>query len=279
MACLGQTRAELQAAFQRPHKTSLLLQQHFDVATTLPTMAASFLQIVSWLFGWVYFFCWSFSFYPQAILNFRRKSTSGSTVDFPAINVTGFISYFTSNAAFLFSSQIRREYALRNHGLTPTVQINDLAFAGHAIVLTAITLTQYLFPAVWGFEKRGKGEHGVRMSSWVKGVIVGGFLGVGLTAFIVSVRHDEDTKTGWAWIDVVRIPANGFTRSYTDKLAVDLCRLIRQNSHHTRKIHAPSHHELSQPIYTRVVDYADTSRLCRRDTFGQSAADRQLLAG
>jgi cystinosin len=171
-------------------------------------MAASFLHIVSWFFGWIYFFCWSFSFYPQAILNYRRKSTSGSTVDFPAVNVTGFISYFTSNAAFLFSSQIRREYALRNHGLTPTVQINDLAFAGHAIVLTAITLTQYLFPAAWGFDKRGKGEHGVRMSSWIKGVIVGGLLGVALTAFIVSVRHDDDPKTGWAWIDVVSLPPN-----------------------------------------------------------------------
>jgi len=171
-------------------------------------MAVSLLLALSWLFGWVYFFCWSFSFYPQAILNFRRKSTSGSTVDFPAINVMGFIAYFTSNAAFLFSPQIRREYALRNHGLTPTVQINDLAFAGHAIVLTTITLTQYLFPAQWGFANRGKGEHGARMSSWIKGVIVGSLFGVAVAALIVSSSHNEDPAKGWAWIDVVGIPAD-----------------------------------------------------------------------
>jgi cystinosin len=166
-------------------------------------MAVSFLYLISKVFGWIYFFCWSFSFYPQALLNFRRKSTSGSTIDFPAINLMGFIAYFTSNAAFLFSPQIRREYALRNDGLTPTVQINDLAFAGHAIVLTAITLSQYLFPAPWGIDKRRKGEHGARMSSWIKGIILGGLLGVCVTAFIVSVKDDEDAKTGWAWIDVV----------------------------------------------------------------------------
>ncbi len=186
-------------------------------------MAVSFLLALSWLFGWVYFFCWSFSFYPQAILNFRRKSTSGSTIDFPAINVMGFIAYFTSNAAFLFSSQIRREYALRNHGLTPTVQINDLAFAGHAIVLTTITLTQYLFPAQWGFANRGKGEHGARMSSWIKGVIVGSLFGVAVAAFIVSSSHNEDPAKGWAWIDVVSIPAI----LETNKLTGFWCRSMR----------------------------------------------------
>ncbi len=46
------------------------------------------------------------------------------------------------------------------------------------------------------------------MSSWVKGIIVGGFLGVGIVALIVSVRHDEDLKKGWAWIDVVSISGN-----------------------------------------------------------------------
>jgi cystinosin len=186
-------------------------------------MAASFLTIVSRLFGWIYFFCWSFSFYPQAILNFRRKSTSGTTIDFTAINVQGFIAYFTSNAAFLFSSEIRRQYALRHHGLTPTVQINDLAFAAHAIVLTTITWTQYMFPAAWGFDKRGKGEHGARMSSWIKGIIVGGLVGVGVTALIVSARNDEDPKNGWAWIDVVSIPRSSLISPRSDLM---VCRYM-----------------------------------------------------
>ena len=52
-------------------------------------MAVGFLQVLSGLFGWVYTLCWSLSFYPQPILNFRRKSTSGTTVDFPLINCLG----------------------------------------------------------------------------------------------------------------------------------------------------------------------------------------------
>ncbi|KAN0098352.1 PQ-loop domain containing protein [Hyaloscypha variabilis] len=166
-------------------------------------MAASFLSIVSYLFGWIYFLCWSFSFYPQTILNWRRKSTSGTTIDFTAINLLGFSAYFVSNASFLFSSQIRREYALRNHGLTPTVQINDLAFAGHAVVITTVTWSQYAFPGAWGFDKRTKGEHGARMTSWIKGIIVGSFVGVAITALIVSASHDKDPENGWAWIDVI----------------------------------------------------------------------------
>lgn len=54
-------------------------------------MAVGFLQVLSGLFGWVYTLCWSLSFYPQPILNFQRKSTSGTTVDFPLINCLGML--------------------------------------------------------------------------------------------------------------------------------------------------------------------------------------------
>ena len=167
-------------------------------------MAASFLEILSELFGWVYTICWSLSFYPQPILNFRRQSTSGTTIDFPAINVLGFLAYFVSNAAFLYSPQIRREYALRHHGLTSTVQFNDLVFAGHAIIITVITLSQF-FPLIWGFDKKGRRGAGTRVSKSVLGILVGSPLGVAIVAVIVAARHDEDPRVGWAWIDVVCI--------------------------------------------------------------------------
>jgi hypothetical protein len=47
------------------------------------------LEGLSALFGWVYTLSWSLSFYPQPLLNYRRKSTSGTTVDFPFINILG----------------------------------------------------------------------------------------------------------------------------------------------------------------------------------------------
>lgn len=167
-------------------------------------MAASFLEIVSELFGWIYTICWSLSFYPQPILNCRRKSTSGTTIDFPAINVLGFVAYFISNAAFLYSPQIRREYALRYHGLTPTVQFNDLAFAAHASIITAITLSQFV-PTIWGFDRRGNRGTGGRISKSILGLMVGGVIGVTVVVVIVAARHDEDPKVGWAWIDAVCI--------------------------------------------------------------------------
>lgn len=48
-----------------------------------------FLAALSSFFGWVYFLLWSLSFYPQALLNWRRQSTSGTTVDFPLLNILG----------------------------------------------------------------------------------------------------------------------------------------------------------------------------------------------
>lgn len=55
-----------------------------------------FLDLLSALFGVTYFVAWSVSFYPQSILNFRRKSTSGTTVDFPLINCLGMIPVYIS---------------------------------------------------------------------------------------------------------------------------------------------------------------------------------------
>ncbi|TAQ88633.1 hypothetical protein B7494_g3050 [Chlorociboria aeruginascens] len=164
-------------------------------------MTASLLSMISELFGWIYTISWSLSFYPQPILNFRRRSTTGTTIDFPSTNVLGFVAYFVSNAAFLWSPIIRQQYALRNHGLMPTVQFNDFAFAAHAVVLSALTASQFV-PSIWGFERRGNGA-GARISRWILGILVGSLIAVGFVGFIVIVRHDPDPMTGWAGIDVV----------------------------------------------------------------------------
>lgn len=196
------------AAREQPHINIPLLDFSFSTTTnTLFIMAGSFLAFVSQLFGWVYTILWSLSFYPQPILNYRRRSTAGTTIDFPAINILGFLAYFISNTAFLFSPRIRAEYAARNHGLTPTVQYNDLAFAAHAVVMATITVSQFI-PALWGLDKREKSDPGSRPSKPMLGILAGSFVGVGVVALIVAARHDEDVKTGWASIDVVRYSKN-----------------------------------------------------------------------
>ncbi|KAK7953890.1 cystinosin [Apiospora saccharicola] len=177
-----------------------------------------FLEFISAVFGWVYTLCWSASFYSQPLLNWRRLSTSGTTVDFPMINVFGFIAYLTSNMAFYYSPVIRAQYAARNHGLTPTVAFNDIVFAAHAVVLCAITTSQYFLPSLWGFER----APGTRPSRGITAVAAGSILAVCIIVFVVAGGDPgADARTSWVWLDAV------YTISYV-KLLVTLIKYAPQ---------------------------------------------------
>ncbi|CAP72899.1 uncharacterized protein PODANS_2_3300 [Podospora anserina S mat+] len=158
----------------------------------------SLLEFLSSVFGWIYFICWSLSFYPQSMLNFSRKSTSGTTVDFPLINCLGFLSYAISNYAFYYSPLIRAQYASRYHGLTPTVQFNDITFALHGLLLSIITTSQYLSPRI---------------------------VGVIFVIFIVLSSPERSDPSGgghgWVWLDAI------YTISYV-KLIVTLIKYTPQ---------------------------------------------------
>ncbi|KAF1730856.1 Cystinosin [Beauveria bassiana] len=173
-----------------------------------------FLPFISASFGWIYFTLWSLSFYPQALLNFRRRSTTGTTVDFPWLNVLGFSAYSASNIALYYSPAVRRQYAARNSGLTPTVQFNDVVFALHGLVLSAITASQYLVGgSLWRFPRTTHHHHnnnvnpGARPSRLALGLTAGAFVGVGATALLVlgarSGGRDVDPEVDWCDLDVV----------------------------------------------------------------------------
>ncbi|KAG5984289.1 hypothetical protein E4U55_005352 [Claviceps digitariae] len=161
------------------------------------------LQVISGLCGWIYTFCWSASFYPQLVLNFRRKSTSGTTVDFPFINVLGFVAYFFSTLALYYSPLIRSQYAARHKGLTPTVQFNDITFALHASVLSALTVSQYLCRSWWRFTR----STGARPSRFIIGVAAGSFLALFITwTFTASAAANSrvvDPARDWCQLDLV----------------------------------------------------------------------------
>lgn len=158
------------------------------------------------------------SFYSQPVLNIRRKSTSGTTVDFPFINTIGFLAYLIYNAVFYSSPVIRHQYALRNHDHTPTVAVNDIVFAAHAFVVCAVLTTQYFFPAIWGFER----APGTKPSRLILGVATGSFAAVAIIVFVVlSVPPDADPKVSWAWLDVL------YTISYV-KLLITLVKYAPQ---------------------------------------------------
>ncbi|KAK1365583.1 hypothetical protein POM88_041144 [Heracleum sosnowskyi] len=59
------------------------------------------LKVLYSIFGWVAFVSWSISFYPQVILNFRRKSVVGLNFDFLVLNLTKHFTYLIYNASIM----------------------------------------------------------------------------------------------------------------------------------------------------------------------------------
>lgn len=101
------------------------------------------LEVLYQVFGWIAFFSWSFSFYPQVILNYKRKSVVGLNFDFLVLNMTKHTSYLIYNASLFFSPVIQKQYREKygSDELIP-VAANDVAFSIHAVLLTAFTLFQ-----------------------------------------------------------------------------------------------------------------------------------------
>ncbi|KAF2876934.1 L-cystine transporter [Massariosphaeria phaeospora] len=160
-----------------------------------------FAKTASRVFGWAYFFCWSGSFYPQPISNWKRKSTLGLAIDFPTLNVLGFVFYTISTSAFLYSPTIQSQYAFR-HPESPntTVRFNDFLFAAHGALMCIIVYTQF-FPPVWGF-KVGSRQRASRVAL---GIFWGSILGVIVVTLFVRTQGKDAgyDPSGWAWIDVI----------------------------------------------------------------------------
>ena len=60
--------------------------------------------------GWLYFFTWSLSFYPQFLLNWQTKSVVGLSFDYVSLNLMGFVGYSIFNIAFYFDSGVQQQY-------------------------------------------------------------------------------------------------------------------------------------------------------------------------
>ncbi|CAD6937175.1 unnamed protein product, partial [Tilletia controversa] len=101
-----------------------------------------FLTALSTACGWIYTAAWSASFYPQVVLNARRKSVSGLSLDFAFLNNFGFLCYAVFNLAFFASPLVREQYRARHGGHDNIVRLNDVAFAVHAFILTCVTVVQ-----------------------------------------------------------------------------------------------------------------------------------------
>lgn len=107
----------------------------------LPT---PYYRYISSVLGYTYFLCWSISFYPQVVLNHRKKSTFGLSPDFTILNVVGFLCYSIYTACLFWVDTVKDQYLQRN-GEVSTVQSNDVAFAFHALLLSSMTMAQVLY--------------------------------------------------------------------------------------------------------------------------------------
>jgi len=113
--------------------------------------------------GWFAFTVWSISFYPQVILNYRRKSVVGLNFDFVVLNFTKHTSYLIYNAALYFSPVVQKQYH-EKYGYDELIPVapSDVAFSSHAVLLTTVLLVQLFL-----FEKGGQ-----RVSSTCIGISV-----------------------------------------------------------------------------------------------------------
>ncbi|KAI9983505.1 hypothetical protein PInf_007536 [Phytophthora infestans] len=91
---------------------------------------------VSSIIGWIYFFCWSVSFYPQVFLNRQRRSVVGLSLDYTVLNMLGFTCYS------IFNQSVQEQYMRRHDGHRNAVELNDVFFSLHAAVLVAVSLFQ-----------------------------------------------------------------------------------------------------------------------------------------
>ncbi|XP_010250903.1 PREDICTED: cystinosin homolog [Nelumbo nucifera] len=137
------------------------------------------------VFGWIAFFSWSFSFYPQVILNFRRKSVVGLNFDFLILNFTKHSSYLIYNASLFFSPFIQRQYR-EKYGYSQMIPVaaNDVAFSMHAVLLTTITLYQVLIYDR-GSQKVSKTCIAITSAVWVSAIVC---------LFIALPNHS------WLWL-------------------------------------------------------------------------------
>jgi cystinosin len=109
-----------------------------DNDPTYPQPGRTFSSVI----GWTYFMAWSISFYPQVFVNYNRKTVAGLSFEYQALNLLGFSCYTAYNAGYYWNSEIRTEYAAANDGSMPAVRANDVFFAIHAVLLTAVVLFQ-----------------------------------------------------------------------------------------------------------------------------------------
>lgn len=143
------------------------------------------LEVLYSVLGWVAFVSWSVSFYPQVILNFRRKSVVGLNLDFVVLNLTKHSSYLIYNASLFFSSTVQRQYR-EKFGFDEMIPVaaNDVAFSTHAVLLSIFTLFQVVI-----YDRGNQ-----RVSKTATVIVFAAWFAAAICIFVAIPRHS------WLWL-------------------------------------------------------------------------------
>ncbi|KAK6038205.1 putative cystinosin [Cooperia oncophora] len=113
-----------------------------DAFVRVSVIKSHLIQLFTIIVGWMYFFAWSLSFYPQIILNFRRKSVTGLNFDFLLLNIIGFAAYSLYNLFMYYDPSVQARYKHKHPKSPIPVLLNDVVFAVHAFLACLVTAAQ-----------------------------------------------------------------------------------------------------------------------------------------
>ncbi|KIH54598.1 Lysosomal Cystine Transporter [Ancylostoma duodenale] len=111
---------------------------YLEVTVLKSSLVAALVMVV----GWAYFTAWSTSFYPQMLLNFKRKSVIGLNFDFLVFNIVGFLAYSAYNVFMYFDSNVQAQYEEAHPHSPIPVLLNDVFFPTHALAACILTALQ-----------------------------------------------------------------------------------------------------------------------------------------
>lgn len=116
---------------------------HYRKRHASAMLSLAFLQD---LFGWIYFFSWSATFWPQVLLVLKRRNSGGLSPDFMAINIVGFVSYCIFTFASYSVPAVAVSYQ-KNIGVSPQVELADVFFAAHGAIMCAVLVALlFIYP-------------------------------------------------------------------------------------------------------------------------------------
>uniref|UniRef100_A0A7I4Y8F7 Cystinosin homolog n=1 Tax=Haemonchus contortus TaxID=6289 RepID=A0A7I4Y8F7_HAECO len=113
-----------------------------DAFVRVTVIKSQLIHLFTIIVGWMYFAAWSLSFYPQIILNFRRKSVTGLNFDFLLLNIIGFAAYSIYNMLMYFDTNVQDHYKEKHPKSPIPVLLNDVVFAVHAFLACVVTAIQ-----------------------------------------------------------------------------------------------------------------------------------------